>query len=92
MMDDEQETNEEKPKRKIWEKPKKKQNKTKPTKNRPGQKSRVVKKTVVRLDDNKGKPEGHKDKKENNDEMEIIGYSENEEPSGSEKGYAKKFD
>ncbi|KAL3998451.1 Sec63 Brl domain family protein [Acanthocheilonema viteae] len=96
VIDDEEEINEEKdnnvPKRKIWEKPKKKQNKTKPTKNRQGQKIKI-KKVITNMkpeEDNKGKlEEQKKDRKENNDDMETIGDSENEEPSGSEKGYIR---
>lgn len=98
-MDDGEETNEEKdnsvPKRKIWEKPKKKQNRTKPVKNRQGQKTKVIKKVVASIkpeENNKGKlEEQKKDRKENNDDMETIGYSENEEPSCSEKGYVKEL-
>ncbi|OZC12628.1 hypothetical protein X798_00259 [Onchocerca flexuosa] len=92
IIDDEDETNEEKdnnvPKRKIWEKPKKKQNKTKPTRNRQGQKTKVFKKAIIKSEeDSKWKlEEQKKDRKENNDDIETIGDSENEEPSGSEKG------
>ncbi|VIO96374.1 Uncharacterized protein BM_BM6961 [Brugia malayi] len=95
MMDDEEETNEERdnnvPKRKIWEKPKKKQNRTKPTRNRQGHKVKVVKRVVVKVDENnKLKLEDQKkDRKENNDDMETNGDSENEELSDSEKGYVK---
>lgn len=97
VVDDEEEINEEKdnnvPKRKIWEKPKKKQNKTRPTKNRQGQKTKVIKKAVIKPgEDSKGKlEEQKKDRKDNNDDMETIGDSENEEPSGSEKGYVREL-
>ncbi|MCP9257866.1 Translocation protein SEC63-like protein [Dirofilaria immitis] len=92
VIEDEDEANEEKdnnvPKRKIWEKPKKKQNKTKQNKNRQGQKTKVAKKFVIKSEeDNKVKlEEQKKDRKENNDDMETIDGSENEELSGSEKG------
>lgn len=99
IVDDEEEINEEKdnnvPKRKIWEKPKKKQNRTKPAKNRQGQKSKSVKRVAANIkpdEDNKSKSEEQKkDRKENNDDMETIGDSENGEPSGSEKGYVKEL-
>ncbi|VDN04762.1 unnamed protein product [Thelazia callipaeda] len=87
---DEEEANEEKdsniPKRKIWEKPKKKQNKAKIVRNRQGQKPKLVKKFMNKKEEDKTKTEDQKKERKTNGDIVTSDDSENEGPSGSEKG------